>query len=208
MLKKAATLSALVASSYLMAATSQASIISSVSTNDTSANYNLNEEALMNGSSAFSDSGETWLSIPEYLMGADYIETAQTDNSNSDLEVSVSFNGDGTLYFFHADELDLPAWASSAFTDTGDTISLAGPVTGSYSVYSMMVSSDSDFTFLDNDPNTTNSGLMYGIAAIGDGSGDMGGDNGGANAVSAPATFALFSLGLAGLMSHRRSNRK
>ncbi len=66
----------------------------------------------------------------------------------------------------------------------------------------MMVSAGSDFTFLDNDPNTTNSGLMYGIAAVG--TADDGGDDGDVNAVPVPASLPLMSLGLIGVMAYRR----
>jgi hypothetical protein len=160
-------------------------------------------DGLNDGDNAFSDSTETWNNLPSNLINADYIQTGKEDNSNSDLEVTVSFNADGTLFAFHADSISTPSWLTSNFSDTGETIDLAGSTSGTYSIFSQTLSAGSTFTFLDNDPNTTNSGLMYGIAATA--TADDGGPNGD---IPVPATFALLGIGLIGIGAARSCLRE
>jgi hypothetical protein len=176
-----------------LAPVANAGPISSVSTNDTSLSYVVESNGLSDGVDAFSDSGETWTGLPSFLNGADYVRTGQGDNSNSDLEVTVNFDADGTLYTFHSDDIALPTWLSNDFSDTGSDLTLSGSVSGTYSIFGQSLAGGSDYTLLDNDPDTGNTGLMYGIAAV------SSVDEQPPRDIPAPASFLFLAGGLIGL---------
>jgi MYXO-CTERM domain-containing protein len=183
----------------LAAGVAQAAVITGVSDND-GGTYTVVQDGLSDGVSAFSnnDSPE-WSNVPSFLNGADYIRTDNGDNSNSDLEVFVELDQPSILYVFHSDNVADPSWLTSNFMDTGDDLIL--DVDGdddddddgdddnvTYSIFSASFDGMGSITadLFDNDPNTTNSEEMYGIAAV----------------VPAPGVAAL--LGLGGLAGIRR----
>lgn len=166
-----------------------AQVITDVSDND-GGDYVLAQGAFGEGVDAFSDADGSWTDTPDFLEGADYVLTANGDNSNSDLEVILELSGPGTLFVFHSDSVDDPDWLLSNFTDTGENLSLSTEEDGeedsvAYSIFSLDFDDLSTFTTFDNDPNTTNSEQQYGIAAV-------------------PAPGAFAALGLAGVAAVRR----
>ncbi len=176
----------------IAAGSANAAVISGVSDND-GGTYTVVQGGLADGVSAFSnDDSPKWTDIPSFLDGADYIRTDNGDNSNSDLEVFVDLNQPAILYIFHSDNVDDPSWLTSNFMDTGNDLSLDADGDDSdnvtYSIFSATFDGSGSTTvdLFDNDPNTTNSEEMYGIAAV----------------VPSPGAAAL--IGLAGLASIRR----
>jgi hypothetical protein len=162
--------------------------ISSISPNNNDGSYNIVTDGLLGSPEAHTDESFIWQNIPPELLGADYVQTYNGDNSNSSLTIDVTINQPATLYVFHSDQVEDPSWLTSAFTDTTWTITRSDGV--DYSVFSMELNGTGSnvVTLQDNDPQTTNSEQMYGVAAIPE-----------------PTSLALIGLGGLALLRRRRA---
>ena len=66
--------------------------------------------------------------IPDYLLGADYVKTFNSDKFNKDIAVSVKLAVPSRLYILFDDRLPVPEWLQNGFRDTGDNIGMdTGP---------------------------------------------------------------------------------
>ena len=64
-------------------------------------------------------------SLPDWLRGADMVQTLQQELNNRDLEVTVSVNHPATLYVFYEANAPIPAWLARDFEDTGVPLRLS-----------------------------------------------------------------------------------
>ena len=186
----------------VLAGPAGASILGGVSDND-GGNYAIvTDDTLDNGDLAYTDSTtQVWANVPSLVQGAQYVQTAQGDNSNSDLEVFLNITGAGSLFVFHSASVTDPGWLSSGFTDTGETLDLSGsPESGAFGIYERTVTGGETVTLFANDPGTTNSGEMYGIAALAAG-------GGGTQVIPVPASAFLLGTALLGIGAARRFGR-
>ena len=111
--------------------------------------------------------------IPDYLVGADYICTANDDKVNRGLEIVVSLARPGWLYVLHDDHLSVPDWMSQlGFIDTDNDVGLDNPGTAVgpgngvvkiFSVFALGVPVPADITLLHNGSDSGSGN--YGIVA-------------------------------------------
>lgn len=65
--------------------------------------------------------------IPRELLGADYVQTSDSDNSKSDFQLRLTFAMPATLYVFMDSRVESnPDWLTKDFIDTGLNIGLGG----------------------------------------------------------------------------------
>ncbi|WP_437223210.1 FecR domain-containing protein [Planctomicrobium sp. SH661] len=117
----------------------RAPVITAVSDDRRSQNspkyYQIFHSGLSEDSKAYVDrdhewNGQTEEGIPYFLRGADYIATFNDDKGNSP-EITVELSRPATLYIFLDVRLEVPAWISEQFEDTGYRIGLdEGPLHG------------------------------------------------------------------------------
>ncbi len=162
---------------------------------------------LDNGSLMFTDrtpatghgNGHQYVNIPTYLIGADYVMTANNDRTVANVQYHIQLDGPTSLYLFidhrvgDGDKNNPPTlgggvmdWvASMGFAYTGDTIDVDESGNGSidnYAAVYKLANADGFYTLSEQNYGSLN---MYGIAAIPE-----------------PATMAL--LGLGALVLRRR----
>ncbi len=86
--------------------------------------YELVEDGLQEGADAYIDSDATYTGVPEELVGADYVKTANVDNINAGVQYELTVI-DCTLYIILDDSVGSLPWMSSGdvggvvFEDTG-----------------------------------------------------------------------------------------
>jgi len=122
--------------------------------------------------------------LPDFLAGADLVQTYPTGSKNADLELTATLSRPALVYVFVDSRLPAPAWLVKDFTDTGMRIGLEnaplpdsgtdvakGPGAGNlapFAVWSREVKEAGTCTFgppPDAAPNQPH--WMYGIAAKG-----------------------------------------
>jgi len=60
-----------------------------------------NSHGLLNGVEAYEDrTNQTWINLPTYLVGADYVQMANADKRNPDLKLDIEFRHTADLYLF------------------------------------------------------------------------------------------------------------
>jgi len=143
--------------------------------------------------------GHQYKNVPAYLIGADYVMTANNDRTVANVEYDVTLAGSTTLYLFidnrvgDADKNTPPTlgggvmdWvASMGFVATGDVLNIDEKGDGTIENYSSiykLANASGTLTLYQQNAGSLN---MYGIAAIPE-----------------PATVAL--LGLGALVLRRR----
>ncbi|HEU4563793.1 MAG TPA: hypothetical protein VFS05_04050, partial [Gemmatimonadaceae bacterium] len=87
--------------------------------------YKVVPNGLNNGATLYIDRTYTAQSVPSELQGAEYIETANADKIASSGSTSfIGFDVDRpvTVYVAHDDQVELPAWLKSGWTNTGKGI--------------------------------------------------------------------------------------
>jgi hypothetical protein len=131
----------------------------------------------------FVDRTHQYNEIPEYLIGAQYIKTANDNKNVSGYELDVTMIGDATLYIFIDNRMgssdggqgvdpDMSgmAWvATMGFQDTGDDIGIDesgdGDIDQYSSVFSKQVLAGTTITL--HGDTEGHGGNMYGVAAMG-----------------------------------------
>lgn len=124
--------------------------------------YEVVSEGLQEGALVYTDRTYTFTDVPDYLVGATYIKTANDDKASNGKDfLSFGVTQNVTIYVAHDDAIgDIPPWLLD-FTDTGDqlvtpdttlsiytkdfpagTIVLGGNEGGIYSMYVVIIMSD------------------------------------------------------------------
>ncbi|MEP6595172.1 MAG: T9SS type A sorting domain-containing protein [Ginsengibacter sp.] len=95
---------------------------------------------LNNGVNAYTDRNYIVTSVPSYLKGASFIQTAMDDKSNiSDAFLASFIKKDAVVYIaYDPRATSRPAWLDS-WTKTGDFIGTTDPGTGYLEVYSRLI---------------------------------------------------------------------
>ncbi|MAT67983.1 MAG: hypothetical protein CMJ58_00490 [Planctomycetaceae bacterium] len=57
--------------------------------------------------------------LPEFLLGADYVQTFNADKWREELEISVTLAQPAELFVIYDNRLPVPTWLSAQFVDTG-----------------------------------------------------------------------------------------
>ena len=155
--------------------------------------YEIVPQGMQEDSLAFVDriahewNGITEQGMPEYLIGADYVKTFNSDKFNPDLQVSIKLKAACKLYVLFDNRLPIPAWLSRDFRDTGDDLGMdtgpyqtksefwhnqgpsgVGPgksVEDTLSVWEKVVS-EPGVVFLGSTEAPISAPNMYGIAAV------------------------------------------
>ena len=194
------TFSAIVAMTIAIPA--QAVIISAVNNNSNDAGdvYNVVTGGLANGVEAFIDRNHEYENLPAYLIGADYVQTA-----NDDKTAGPGFSVDLTtgpqsadIYLFVDNRIgSVMSWVGLlGFVDTLDDIgideSADGDIDQTSSVYKLSNVSAGTTIFLEQ--NAGRSRNMYGIAAVAIPD----------SAVPEPATASLGLLAIGAIAMRRR----
>jgi hypothetical protein len=84
----------------------------------------LREDAL-----CFVDRDHEWNSVPNFMVGADYVMPFNDDKFIGDLELSVELSRPAMLYVFIDKNMPVPDWLRDEFEDTGAEIGLDGATT-------------------------------------------------------------------------------
>ncbi|QDT52433.1 fec operon regulator FecR [Caulifigura coniformis] len=114
-------------------AKTRAPIIASISDNrrpgDKPKFYRICHEGFVEDARAFVDmpyewNGLTAEGLPAFLRGADYVQTFNTDRSQSSLNITVELAAPAMLYILYDNRILIPEWLASGFEDTGVDIGL------------------------------------------------------------------------------------
>jgi hypothetical protein len=68
--------------------------------------------------------GATEAGLPDYLRGADYIKTFDTDKLRNDVEIRVTLSAPARLFVFYDERLEPPQWLVEGFRKTDDVVGL------------------------------------------------------------------------------------
>ncbi len=151
----------------------------------------LNEDSLAYVDRTYEWNGVTSAGMPEFLIGADYVRTFNSDKSQGSFQAIVELAQPADLYIFWDDRLPIPKWLTQEFSDTGQKIGVdeepnerngmkpnaieVGPGTGvdrSFSIWRRAVSVAGSVKLGPvvriprNQSNYSGSVSMYGIAAV------------------------------------------
>jgi len=136
---------------------------------------------LADGELFFVDRAHVYAAIQPYLVGADYVMTANDNKNHSAYELDITFSKSATLYVFIdnrmggaaggegvAPNIDGMPWVMDlGFVDTGDDIGIDEGADGGINQYLSVFSLDvSKGTVTINGCTQGNAGNMYGVAAI------------------------------------------
>ncbi len=120
--------------------------------------------------------------IPAYLIGADYVMTANDNKGQSIYELDITLSDNATLYLFIDNRMGgaagglgvapiitgMPWVTNLGFTDTGDDIGIDEGADGTINQYSSIFSlAASAGTITLGGPTQGHGGNMYGVAALG-----------------------------------------
>ena len=86
--------------------------------------YQIVHGGLWEDTRAFVDRFHEWNGIdkaglPDFLLGADYVMTFNSDKWQSDIEIEVELGCPAMLYVFYDNRREVPDWLSTKFVDTG-----------------------------------------------------------------------------------------
>ena len=100
--------------------------------------YNVNK--LTNGTKAFTDRDYIITSVPSYLNGASFVQTAMEDKSNTaDDFLTLFVKKDAIVYVaYDPRATSIPAWLNQ-FTKTGDIIGTTDPGSSYLEIYSRLI---------------------------------------------------------------------
>jgi hypothetical protein len=89
--------------------------------------YEIVENGLQNGAVVYIDRGHTYSTVPTWLQGTTYINTANKDKTSSAASfISFDVNQDVIVYVAHDDRITMkPSWMTP-FTDIGDDLIING----------------------------------------------------------------------------------
>lgn len=155
------------------------------------------ENGLQNGSLAFVDRTHEWENVPDFLLGAQYVRTANDDRSVSGSDyLTFDLEGSADVYIFLDDRLtaaNLQRFLDLGFMDTGLDVGVDeggnGDINNTSSVYALLGVSGSFVLPGQNQGGTNN----FGVALIA-----------GAAGVPEPTSALLGLLGIGALGMRRR----
>lgn len=106
-----------------------ASVTDNVSSLDTSKYYRIVGEGFEEDCVVYVDRLHQWngldeRGIPSFLRGADYVMTFNDDKVLGDLQIAIEVTQPVSMYVMWDDRIEVPAWLSQAFVDTGWDIGL------------------------------------------------------------------------------------
>jgi hypothetical protein len=85
--------------------------------------YRIVPGGLREDARAYADSPHEWNEIPDWLLGADLVQTFNTDQFNWFMQLTVTVSRPCVLYVLADRRNPPPAWLRERFTDTGVNIS-------------------------------------------------------------------------------------
>ncbi len=169
-----------------------ADVITAINPHNAMGTYQIEPGGLLPGALVYTDRTYQWAVIPPFLLGADYVETANNDKINAAFSIDVTLSEEAFLYVFHDERVPPPSWLGSMFEDTGaEIISDELGTPRPFSVFRREVGPGT-VTLFDNGSNTNNSS-MYGIAAT---------------AIPEPGSLALIGVAAFAILGYCRLRRR
>ena len=132
--------------------------------------------------------------LPEELLGADYLQTANDDKNNANLTVELDVAAASMLYVFFDDRIDnRPEWLTTQFSDTGDDLApkkTDGTRGATWSIWEMTMEEAGTVNLGINSDGSEGTGIgHYGVAV---------------QSIPEPGTFVLLLSALCCLALRRR----
>jgi len=102
-----------------------AGVINSVSVVGGSGLTNVQSDAMAEDAVSYVDRTHEWNNVPSYLLGNDYVQTANNDRSSTTYQMTLGLSAPSTVYVLldnRWDSTSMPWMAAMGFLDTGDDI--------------------------------------------------------------------------------------